>query len=55
MQKQNKICGLYAIAATTTIAHGENQSNLQFQGRPNEESSVQIFGRYVFINTFPAL
>ena len=29
--EQNKICGLYAIAATTTIAHGENQSNLQFK------------------------
>ena len=50
-QKESNICGLYAIAATTAIAHG---SDLQFTEDQMRNHLCKCF-EDGFLSTFPTL
>ena len=53
-QKESNICGLYAIAAATAIAHGENPSDLQFK---EDQMRIHLCKCFEdgFLSTFPTL
>ena len=53
-QKGSNICLLYAIAATTAIVHGENQSDLQFKEDQTRNHLCRCF-EDEFLTTFSTL
>ena len=53
-QKESNICELYAVAAATSIAHGKNPSDLQFNEDQMRNHLCKCF-EDGFLSTFPTL